>query len=386
MSEEATRSIDIPDSLFAQHFDSMGGGTESDTTTDASDGLDDDAGTLPDLDDDSTPDAGDGLDDPDLDDDEDDTSGDLDDDDPAQDPAENGEDDLDADTGKTPPAPEDEAPFDRKEIDAIKDPEAKRVAERAYRNFQKAFTQKTQELAEVKKTAEAEMGEAREWKSGYLNFLEDLGTEQGGEHFLLTVAGKVPHIFTETVLVDLALRDPEGFARAYEQSLELAEDQRARRVFEGERDLRVQKHREGQEKQTQAQQAATKRQQTIQNLVTEESGKLGVSGDAVELVRDSVENMLRRKAAAGERATAADVRAHIARVAKQMGKQKTDAAKAAQAAERKKRADEVRRAAKSAQGNRPIPPGTSAPGKGSEYKPPARNVDRMAATVDHYFG
>lgn len=55
---------------------------------------------------------------------------------------------------KTEPTEIKEPEFDFKEIENIKDPEAKVWAEKAYKSFQKGFNQKFQEIAEIRKTLE----------------------------------------------------------------------------------------------------------------------------------------------------------------------------------------------------------------------------------------
>src|SRR3990167_6691452 len=65
---------------------------------------------------------------------------------------------------KTEPTGEIKEPeFDFKEIDNIKDPEAKAWAEKAYKSFQKGFNQKFQEIAEIRKTLEGQKQQATSW-------------------------------------------------------------------------------------------------------------------------------------------------------------------------------------------------------------------------------
>ena len=60
-------------------------------------------------------------------------------------------------TPKEEPKPEvKNEEFDFKELENIKDPEAKAWAEKAYKSFQKGYTQKFQELAEIKKKIEVQ--------------------------------------------------------------------------------------------------------------------------------------------------------------------------------------------------------------------------------------
>lgn len=53
--------------------------------------------------------------------------------------------------------------FNVKEIEKITDPVAKEYAEKAYKSFQRDYTRKTQEIAEIRKTYEQKMAENSRW-------------------------------------------------------------------------------------------------------------------------------------------------------------------------------------------------------------------------------
>lgn len=57
----------------------------------------------------------------------------------------------------------DEKPFDVKDLDTIKDPVAKALADKVYKQFQADYTRKTQEVAEQRKTLEAKLDEMKNW-------------------------------------------------------------------------------------------------------------------------------------------------------------------------------------------------------------------------------
>jgi hypothetical protein len=226
-------------------------------------------------------------------------------------------------------------------------------------------------------------------------WLEDIATPEGGEHFLLDVVASKPELFTETVLVDIALRvraaaeaagEPDPFAAAMERAAELAEDRRALRVHEGERDQRVREHREERARTTSEQQQQKVRAAAVEKITTEEAGKVGVrKAESLQLVRDSVDAMLRRAAKAGTPVNAAALRAHVQQVGRQLLAERADAAKVAKRAAMLDQQGKVRKAAAGAKNKRTPPAGTAAPQKGGAYKPPAKNADRMGALVDSYF-
>lgn len=58
-----------------------------------------------------------------------------------------------------PTAAESDAEFDFKDIDAIADPVAKEVAKKAYKSFERGYGKKFQELAEIRRTIEAQKRE-----------------------------------------------------------------------------------------------------------------------------------------------------------------------------------------------------------------------------------
>ncbi len=373
---DTTPNITIPDDLFDRHFGGADGA--ADTVVDGAEDLGTDDALLLDGDDADTPEEHDGAD---LDsvDDDDDTGG-----------SEDGEGDDAVGEGAAKDA-DDEAPFDRKELDAIEDPAAKAVAERAYRNFQRAFTAKTQELATVRKAAEAEIATAREFQTGYQTWLKGLETQEGGEHHLLEISEYRPELLTEDVLTDFALKQPEAFEAAFARAQELLDDGKARRVFDGERAIKLRDHRDKQQQTTQAQQQASERAAAVERLVGDEAGKAGVKKpEALEVVRDSVDGFLARSSAAGKKVTAADLRAHVAQVAGRLAgadkAARADAAKAEAARQRKNQQAQVRKQAQDALTRRTAPPGTATPGKTGAYVPPERRSDRIGAAVDHFFG
>jgi len=190
------------------------------------------------------------------------------------------------------------------------------------------------------------------------------------------------------VLVDLGLRNPELLAAALDRVQELSDDPRARRVFDGERSIAMQNHREGQTRATQQRVSEQRVAETVRRLVQDEAGKLGVrKAESIEIVQDSVDNFLRRAAASGTKVAAADVRAHAAKVAKRLAGERRDAAKAQQAADRKAQQERVRRTAKMAGARRTTPPNTAAPGgRKTEWVRPERENDVIDSMVDRFFG
>jgi hypothetical protein len=368
----------IPDDIFDRHF---GGTEEADTVGDETGIiLNDDADLTVEGDTDDLEAPGDGL--GDLESDADDGTGD----DGAL--GEEADESEESEGDRDDASHEEDDPFDRKEIDAITDPKARAVAEKAYKSLVRDYTRKTQEVAELRKSAEREVSTARAFQTEYEQFMADLATPAGGEHFLLTVADAKPELFTETVLVDLGLRNPELLAAALDRVQELSDDPRARRVFDGERSIAMQNHREGQTRATQQRVSEQRVAETVRRLVQDEAGKLGVrKAESIEIVQDSVDNFLRRAAAAGTKVVAADVRAHAAKVAKRLAGERRDAAKAQQAADRRAQQERVRRTAKMAGARRTTPPNTAAPGgRKAEWVRPKRENDVIDSMVDRFFG
>jgi hypothetical protein len=376
MSESEAPGISIPEDLFDRHF---GDDTDwaDDTVEDGEDpGESDDE--LPGDDEADTPEDGDGQD-PDPTEDDDDTG--------------EGDDEPEGDAEDDEGAPQEDddgvsAPkFDRRKLEAIKDPEARRLAESAIKSFQSEFTRGQQRLAAVRKTHEAETTEARAWKAEYAEWVRDIATPAGGEHMLLTMTQKRPDLFSETVLVDLALKNPDAFAAAYERAQELAEDGRARKVFEGERDLKIRDHRDNQQKASDTAREQTEAQVRLERLVRVAAGAHDIRNAAsLGLVTDSVDAFLMKAQRAGRKVSADDVKAHVESVAKRLVAEKKNAARAEQQKGRKERQDRVREDAKKAKQKRPAPPGTATPTQGKDWKMPEREDDVFGAAFDRFFG
>lgn len=368
---ENNPAISIPDALFDAHFG--GANEEPDTVEEQEDPATDDqppADDDPDTDDESPGD------------DEGDTS---EEDDGEGEDAEGEEDGAGGDPD------DEESPFDRREIDAITDPEAKRVAEKAYKSLVRTFTQKTQELAEERRGIQqdrTQLGELREFHTAYTHWLEGLGTPEGGEAFLLSIMDQSPDAFTPTVLADLAMRDPEAFAAALDEAQAISDDPRAKKVFDGERKQKLREASSAQQKRGEQARRTAEAHARLEKLVVDTAGESGIrKSESLELVYDSVDGFIRRAQAAGRKVTADDVKKHVASVASRMAAEKKDAARATERKAREEAAAKVKKQATQAKQKRPVPAATSGTLKGKDSIPDGTpRHSRVGAIVDHYFG
>lgn len=370
-------SVAIPDDIFDQAFGPEDG---ADTTADVQD---------PEVADDESPppdeDNQDDLD-PDADEETDEEEGD-------DEGAEEDEDEADAEdtnpdqpAGKAGKPSEDaEAFFDRKEIEGIKDPEARRVAEKAYRSMHAAFTKKTTEVAALRKDAERVQGEALKYASEYEDFVAEISTEKGAEDFLLAVAEERPAVFTESVLVQAALANPEAFEAAVERVQAINEDPNEKKRFERDRNAdRRDREAERKERGQQRQQAAARREQ-LNKLVSERAATHGVKSEtALGLIRDQVTLLLQRNSSRGQKTTRADIEAAVDKAAKHIRADREAVTKDRAAQERKAKQEQARALARN--GKRSPPPGAGrSPAATPAFKRPEKDEDVLGALVDQYF-
>jgi hypothetical protein len=384
------------DSLFEKHFEGDGIDGLGDTGDDAATPADhDDEALFEDGDD--TPDGRGSAGDGDTDDDEwndeeggneeGDDEDETDTDDQEEDPDQRGRAGKGAKTGKSPEESGDSF-FDRKEIDQIQDPEAKKVAQRAYASMQKAFVQKTSKLAEERKGWEAKVEEADGYRAEYEGFVQEIGSNEGAEQFLHLVIDSRPHVFTESVLVALALKQPQVFDAAVERYQQLAQDDDARSTFEDKIEVKRGKY-EGQQrdKAHRRTEAATQQQRLTQAVTTRAATHKVTDPDSLQIIQDQVALMVQRNRAAQKRTTLEDVHSVVDRVSGRLVKTRQAGRDEGERSGRKRRQDDVREQAKRAKDRRPAPTGRRAPAdKGGEYKPPAERGESSRALVDHFFG
>lgn len=390
----ATDGISIPDALMDQHFsfpeDGLDGGGDTDV---------DGGGTDLDLDD--TPPAGGGADTP---------AGkpgsgapDADTGDDEGEDEEGGEDDEDegdeTDTGTAPPAkkgdtqeppadPEAEAFFDRKEwkkkLDSIEDPEARKMLEGMHKGMQAAFTRATTQAAEVRQQAEG-------FAADYEDFVADLATEEGATGFLHTVAEARPQVFTEELLVSVALSQPEVFEAVVERLAKIQEDPRERRDFE--RDLKdgAREREETAAEAHQQRQRQRELQRQLDGVVTARAGTHGLhSQAALEIVNRAVHALLQTNARAKKKTTRADVEAEVDKAAGLLRSERDDARKQESAADRKRKQEEAKRLADKSRRRTPADQrNPTADERGKNLDPaklPKDDEGRLGGLVDQYFG
>lgn len=276
--------------------------------------------------------------------------------------------------------------FDRKKIDQIQDPQAKAVAESAYKEMQKAFTQKTTELAAERKTWQAKVSEADQFRSEYQNFVEEIASPEGAEQFLHLVVESRPHVFTPEVLVSLALKKPELFEKAVERYQQLSADEDARTMFQDKLDLGRGKYEDGQRRRAEARTAQASSQQHLLQAVKSRAGTHQVSDpDSLEIIQGQVSLLIQKNRQAQKKTTLAEVNETVDRVAKRLAKARDTGRQEGERLSRAQRQDAVRQQARRAKDGRPAPAGRRTPIERGDYKPPARNSDRSRALVDHYF-
>lgn len=288
-----------------------------------------------------------------------------------EDPAESGEEDggteVEDTSGEeepTQPEPEDEdtfAPFDRKKIDEIKDPEVKKLVESAYKSFQAAFTKKTQELAAQRRKIEGIVAKAREALEERREFISMLESDEGAERFL----------------VKLALKRPQVFEKAYERAVQLNEDAAERRRFEKEEEVEEKAARlERQERR-----ALVER---VHGATLKEAEAVGLRGSAVKVaIRYVANKILENRAATGKATITADeIREAVREAAEDLGlvrKQVMLERQKAQRVEIQKRASAVPR-------KRPAPAGNRTPAKKGGLPEPPKGKDRLDHLVDTLLG
>lgn len=303
-------------------------------------------------------------------------------------------DDEDDDSGQKPgekpgskPGKESEAFFDRKEIDQIQDPEARKVAERAYKSMQRGFTQRMTGLAEKEKTWEATVQEAEAYRTEYEGFVQEIASDTGAEQFLHLVLESRPHVFTDNVLVSLALRDPERFEKVAERFQQLSGDDDAADTFKDKVQNSRDKYAHGQQDRSRQRQAAATQQQQLERAVATQAATHNVKdADSLEIIRGQVQLLLQRNRADQVRTTMADVNAVVDRVAKRLRQNRDSGRQEGERTERLRRQDGVREQAKRAKDRRPAPAGRKAPATRGEFKPPAQRGESSKALVDHFFG
>lgn len=277
--------------------------------------------------------------------------------------------------------------FDRKEIDQIQDPKAKEVAQRAYASMQRAFTQKTTELAEERKEWEGRVAEADTFRTEYEDFVREIGSNDGAEQFLHLVIDSRPHVFTENVLVALALKSPDIFEKAVERYQQLAQDDDARSTFEDKIEVGRGKYEAGQRDRVQQRTQAASQQQRLAQAVTTRAGTHKVTdADSLEIIQGQVSLLIQRNRAAQKRTTMEDINAVVDRVAQRLARTRDAGRQDGERKGRKERQDAVRDTARRARDRRPAPSGRRVGAERGEYKPPERDEDRIGALVDHFFG
>lgn len=277
--------------------------------------------------------------------------------------------------------------FDRKEIDQIQDPEAKRVAQKAYASMQRAFTQKTTELAEERKGWEAKVHEADEFRSEYNNFAQEIASDDGAEQFLHMVIEARPHVFTESVLVSLALQQPDLFEKAAERFQQLVSDDGAAETFREKVQVGRDKYANKQQDRSRQRQAAATQQQKLEQAITQQATTHGVTdADSLEIIRGQVHLLLQRNRTAQKQTTLAEVNGVVERVAKRLKSNREGGRREGEQRERAKRQDGVREQARRARDRRPAPTGRRTPADRGDYKPPTQRGETSRALVDHFFG
>jgi hypothetical protein len=309
---------------------------------------------------------------------------------------------ADADPSQDPDAQSPEAKaesqsfFDRKKIDAISDPAARKLAQDAFNSMQAAFTQKTQQLAQVRKVAEAARVTAEQEASEYQSFVADMQTPEGAEQFLLMMTERkdLPQVFTEQVLVDVALKlPPEVIEKVISEYQRLTEDADAQETFQGKLELKRDKFERERVEREQVETQRAQQKQQLATAISAQAAKHKVTDpDSLDLIRGQVTLLIQSNHAAGRKTTLADVQAVVDKVAPKLagGRARArDEGKAdAEKEQRRKRAEEVRSAAERAKGPAGGPSGSRVPAPNTPLvvDEKASGHERLAAAVDRFFG
>jgi hypothetical protein len=274
----------------------------------------------------------------------------TDDEDAGDEPADEGEDEDEEDSEDTSDEePEEHAAenpfFDRKELDAIKDEEARAVAVKAYKAMQAAFTKKTQETAAVRREAEAVQQE-------FDDFLGEISTEEGARDFV----------------VRFALARPEAFEEARERLDELTDNETEKRTYLREQEVRAREKEIQRRDRAQETESRDRRVQEVESMTTRLSRQAGMDQNQIAIAEQYVANKILLNRAQGRSdITDAEVAEAVQMAAQHLGREKVRMKKSAEREVRQRQADAVKR--KATAPKRPAAPRSST-------APAARNMKR----------
>lgn len=316
----------------------------------------------------------------DLDDDEDDDL-DPDEDDEAEEEGDTEEDDDSTDFLKG-------SKFDRRDIEKIRDPEARRVAEKAYKSFHAAFTRKTQEIAEQRR-------EAEQIRAEYDRFTQAVTTPEGAKAFVRDLMGINPQVIgavfedlatgdgAEQFFLEAALATPEAFEAAYQRFLELEDDPAEKQRFTKEREIEARDRRTRAREQQLNEQQRRARSVEIATEAQSIAGRLDIDEeDFGELVIPRLRARIAENVQRGRRdISTEEIEAAVKEASAEIERREKRIADRLKARSRKERKEEVRKLAQKQR--RPAPPrGGSKVARAKRPKGPPPGVDPLDFAVD----
>jgi hypothetical protein len=294
----------------------------------------------------------------------------TDEDDAGNEPADEEEDEDDEDSEETSEEepgeqPDDNPFFDRKELDAIKDEEARKVALKAYKAMQSAFTKKTQETAAIRREAEAVQQEFDE-------FLQEISSEEGAADFMVRVA----------------LSRPEAFQAAQDRITEMTDDDNERRVYERDQKLKArEKELERKERMEQIQ-ARHGRVEEVEKMTARLARQAGMDQTEVAIAEQYVANrILLNRAGGRDDISDHEVAEAVKLAAQHLGREKERVRKSTEREIRQRQAEQVKR--KATAPKRPAAPKSStAPAARSMKRNPTApaGVDPTDFAIDKLLG
>jgi len=231
--------------------------------------------------------------------------------------------------------------FSKKDMETI---EANPSLKRAYKSMVSDYTQKTQEVAALRKESEAVKMEAESFKEDYNKFGEMLQSDEGMEKFL----------------VDIALARSEVFDRAMEKAAELSENEGQKNTYLREKELEEREQKLRQEEDKRSKLSAQQRIEQIVSLTKDLATKSGMTGAEIRTAEQYVANRILENRLIGKGdVTDEDVQRAVADAAKDVEETRAAVRRRVEQELRKKNLSAQQKKARDAK--RPAPPRAGAP-------------------------